>query len=194
MPRLAGCLIFLAGFTIIMGIMTAEVFYPDYNVSLNFISNLGSTPPPNSMVREPSAEIFDTIMKIAGVLVLIASFIVFKKLDKPFVLCLGLMGLGTLGVGVFPAYHIVPHLISAFIAFAIGGVAAILSFRVVKTPFSYLSVILGLITLGFLLVGKMASNLVVPSLGVGGTERWIAYPLMIWLTGLGGYLMNSKEK
>ena len=30
-------------------------------------------------------------------------------------------------------------------------------------------------------------------IGLGGTERWIVYPVMLWLTGLGGYLMNNQQ-
>lgn len=30
-------------------------------------------------------------------------------------------------------------------------------------------------------------------IGIGGTERWVAYPIMLWLTGFGGYLMNEKS-
>lgn len=26
------------------------------------------------------------------------------------------------------------------------------------------------------------------ALGVGGVERWVAYPVVIWVTGFGGYL------
>ncbi|MEG4294050.1 hypothetical protein Q5692_35110 [Microcoleus sp. C2C3] len=27
-------------------------------------------------------------------------------------------------------------------------------------------------------------------IGLGGTERWLVYPIVLWITGLGGYLMN----
>jgi hypothetical protein len=25
-----------------------------------------------------------------------------------------------------------------------------------------------------------------------GTERWLVYPIVLWITGLGGYLMNKN--
>lgn len=36
-----------------------------------------------------------------------------------------------------------------------------------------------------------APNIIVPFIGLGGTERWIVYPIVLWITGLGGYLMNK---
>jgi len=34
-----------------------------------------------------------------------------------------------------------------------------------------------------------------PILGGGGVERWVAYPIVIWLIGFGEYLpgLSSKE-
>ncbi|MFE1743741.1 hypothetical protein [Coleofasciculus sp. H7-2] len=32
----------------------------------------------------------------------------------------------------------------------------------------------------------------IPTLGRGGTERWIAHPLASWLTGFGGYLLGMR--
>ena len=34
----------------------------------------------------------------------------------------------------------------------------------------------------------------IPYLGVGGTERWVFYPTLFWLTGLGGYLLGIKDE
>jgi hypothetical protein len=31
-------------------------------------------------------------------------------------------------------------------------------------------------------------------IGDGGTERWVAYPILLWLTGLCGYLMNATTE
>lgn len=43
-------------------------------------------------------------------------------------------------------------------------------------------------------LGVLASYIVVgdvgphASLGVGGVERWIVYPIVLWITGFGGYM------
>lgn len=175
-----------------MGIITAEIFYPPgYSISLSMISTLGASPPPDSVIREPSAVIFDITMMIVGAIILVASFLMHKTFDKKLTISMGLLGLGALGVGVFPAFHVVMHPIVALITFASGGVAAILSAKTTKSPFSYISIILGLITLSFLFLGVVFPHSIVPILGSGGTERWAAYPVMIWLIGYGGYLMSK---
>jgi hypothetical membrane protein len=92
-------------------------------------------------------------------------------------------------VGIFPG-NIAPwHGIFAMVIFLAGGVGAITSFRIVKSPLRFVFICLGLISLFFL----FTSNSFVPALGVGGTERWVFYPIVFWLTGLGGYLLGSKE-
>jgi hypothetical protein len=30
-------------------------------------------------------------------------------------------------------------------------------------------------------------------LGIGGLERWIAYPILLWVTGFGGYLIGHSK-
>ena len=58
-------------------------------------------------------------------------------------------------------------------------------------PFSAISVILGLITLGALVlfVGKVYLGL-----GVGGMERMIVYPILVWGAGFGGYLIAYSQE
>lgn len=193
MGKISGVLFFIAGFVIFMGITTAEIFYPGYNVATNFISTLGSSPPPNSVVLQPSASIFDTAMIIAGALIIAGAIVLLKiNKDKLFETALIFMGIGSLGVGLCPAYTGMIHLTFAFTAFLAGGFAAIISFRDTKAPFRYVGVILGITTITFLIVGKFAPQLIVPILERGGVERWVAYPIMIWVIGLGGYLMNSN--
>jgi hypothetical protein len=31
------------------------------------------------------------------------------------------------------------------------------------------------------------------ALGVGGAERWVAYPVLLWAMGFGGYLAGSAR-
>lgn len=195
MQRVSGLLFFLGGVVMFMGIITAEIFYPPgYSISLNMISNLGSTRPPHSIINEPSAGIFDISLMIAGLLVIGGGFLIKKFAKKRLIyLPLLLMGVGTLGVGIFPAFHRYLHPVVALVAFLFGGLAAITSTPVIRPPFKYLSIILGAITLTALGLGIVFTNLVVPILGAGGIERWVAYPCMLWLIGFGGYLMGQKS-
>lgn len=195
MYKTSGILFFFAGTILLMGILTAEIFYPvSYSISKNMISNLGATPPPDSIVREPSAAIFDNSLKLAGLLVLIGTFLLYKSSKNKLVLPLIAMGLGTLGVGLFPAFHSIAHPISALISFLGGGVAAILTSKLTRPPFSNMSILFGSISLVFLFLGTLFPHVIVPIMGQGGTERWIVFPLILWLTGFGGYLMSYNGK
>lgn len=189
---IAGTLLFLAGVIAIMGIITAEIFYPSgYTTSNSEISDLGSTRPPNSIIMQPSAMIFNSTMIITGIMTLIGAycvFLIYRKLvfNIPF----GIFGLGVLGVGVFPGNVAVLHPLSALIAFIFGSIAAITSSKVLDSPFRYISICLGVIALFFL----FSAGFFIPILGDGGTERWVAYPIVMWLTGFGTYLLGANSK
>ena len=192
--QIAGSLLFLAGVIAIMGIITAEIFYPSgYSTSNSEISDLGATRPPNSIIVQPSAVIFNSTMIITGIMTLIGAycvFLIYRKLifNIPF----GIFGLGVLGVGIFPGNVELLHPLSALITFIFGGIAAITSSKVLDSPFRYVSICLGVVALFFL----FSAGFFIPLLGGGGTERWVAYPIVMWLVGFGGYLLgvNSKIK
>jgi hypothetical membrane protein len=188
--RIAGSLLFLAGVIIFMGIITGEVFYPiGYSTSANPISDLGATLPPNSLIFQPSAMIFDSTMIATGVMILLGAYF-FQRSNKKKLLSipLGLGGLGLLGVGVFPSNYGAVHLIFAMLAFISAGIAAVLSAKVISGPYRHMSICLGSITLVTLLLW----NTLIPLLGYGGTERWVAYPSTFWLTGFGAYLLGIQ--
>jgi hypothetical membrane protein len=192
MLKTAGLLFFLAGTCIIMGIITAEIFYPGYSISANMISNLGATRPPHSIIHEPAATIFDSTMIITGLMLLVGAFFLHKVYPKHLVgYTMGFMGMGTFGVGIFPAFHQYAHPITAFVAFFAGGLSALVSSRLISYPFSWVAVVLGTVSLFVLLLGVVFPQTIVPLLGIGGTERWVFYPIALWLTGFGGFLMSK---
>jgi hypothetical membrane protein len=192
----AGLLFFLAGSIILMGIITAETFYPEkytYTTSDSMISDLGATEPPNSIITQPSATIFNFSMMIVGILILFGTYFLFGALnDKIAAILIGLLGLGALGVGIFPGNVNPQHPLFALTTFISGGLSAIYSYRLIKSPFKYLSVLFGITGLFFL----FTAIIFIPIMGGGGVERWVAYPIVLWLIGFGGYLMglSSKEK
>ncbi len=188
----AGLLCFLAGSIILMGIITAEAFYPSgYTTANSEISDLGATRQPNSIITQPSATIFNTTMLVTGLMVLIASFLqhpYFKKwlFSVPFFL----FAAGLTGVGVFPGNIDPYHGICSLLTFTMGGLSAILSFTIVSAPFRYVAVVFGLITL----LTLFTAQTYIPIIGDGGTERWVAYPVVLWLIGFGGYLLGTTNK
>jgi hypothetical membrane protein len=183
----AGLLLFVAGVVALMGIITAEAYYPTiYSTATNEISDLGSTRPPNPVIYQPSATIFNVTMIVVGLLVLTAvNCLRIVKTRKLFIVPLALFGLGILGVGLFPG-NTTPHPYFALLTFTAGGISAILSAKIVTGPFKYASIALGAVAL----VALFFAGVFIPHLGDGGTERWIAYPITMWLTGLGGYYLG----
>ena len=188
---LAGLLFFLAGSIILMGIITGETFYPEeltYTTADSMISDLGATEPPNSIITQPSATIFNLTMIISGILILVGTYFLFRSFnDRAAAILVGLLGLGALGVGVFPGNINPQHPLFAMTTFISGGLSAIYSYRLIKSPFKYMAVILGLIAIFFL----FTANMFMPVMGGGGVERWVAYPVILWIIGFGGYLMGS---
>jgi hypothetical membrane protein len=193
--KLSGMLYFLAGSLALMGIITAEAMYPSgYSTFKNEISDLGSTKPPDIIIHQPSASIFNASMLLAGLMSLIASFYQHKHFKEFFfTVPIMLFSIGLAGVGLFPGNISLYHGMSSLLAFFAGGIAAIFSFKIVDTPLKYIGIMFGIIGITTWFIVVFTPNFIVPFIGLGGTERWIVYPIMLWLTGLGGYLMNTTQ-
>lgn len=184
----SGLLLFGAGVIALMGIITSEIFYPSgYSTSLHEISDLGSTRPPNSVIYQPSATIFNSTMIVTGILISMAAWFIHSFYHKFTVsVPLGIFGIGIFGVGIFPGNVEFYHGLFSMITFISGGIAAIASFRILETSFKFISIFLGVLSL---ILFFMAGSFI-PILGMGGTERWVVYPLVLWITGFGGYLLG----
>lgn len=102
--RIAGGLLFTGGAATLMGIITAEALYPArYGAARNVISDLGGSRPPNSVILQPSATIFDFTMVGVGVLVIGgAYFLRTARWGLATTIPVGLLGVGMLGLGIFP--------------------------------------------------------------------------------------------
>jgi hypothetical protein len=100
------------------------------------MSDLGGTRPPQGLVTQPSAMIFDTTMIIAGVLLLAGAFALWRL---------------------------------------------------------YLDRVLTVVSA--LLVGELGDNSpVAKSIGMGGVERWVVFPIILWLAFFGGHLLASRHR
>lgn len=190
--RIGGLLLFLAGAIALMGIITAESLYPaGYSTSESMISDLGGTEPPESRVEQPSAAIFDASMIVAGAFVIVAAAATWPALRRTaFTVFLALFGIGMLGVGVFPGHTGGVHAVFAMLTFSSGGVAAILSAQFLASPFRYVAIVLGAVPLANLVLFMfLGDSYFVAGLGEGGLERWVAYPILLWMAGCGGYLL-----
>jgi hypothetical membrane protein len=194
--RIGGTLLLLAGMVILMAIITAEALYPaPYSTGTNAISDLGGTEPPEAIVRQPSATIFDTAMIVSGALVLGGAWLVHRGFGRRSVsLPIAVLGIAAVGVGVFPGNTGTIHALFAMAAFVSGGVAALTAAVALRGPFRVVSIVLGAVALltlaSYLLLGD-ASPL--EPLGLGGIERWIVYPTVLWLVAFGGWTAGWAE-
>ena len=167
-------------------------------MSGNYISDLGVG---------PSSIIFNSSVFLLGLLLLIGTYFLRHISDfKTVNLLLLLMALGAMGIGVFTKDLGTVHGAVATMAFFFAGLSAISSFKVLKKPLSLISIILGTMTLGALVLfssgmitsGSLTSNIAYDSdfymgLGPGGMEHMIVYPALMWLAGFSGHLVTQRE-
>lgn len=196
----AGVLLTSAGIGIIMSIITNEALYPrgrHYSTFANSISDLGGTLPPNSYMVQPNRTIFIATMAVAGVLVLAATYMLWPVMQRRrIVVGLGAFGVGLIGIAVFPGNVAGWHPLFALVCFLAGSVTAILSRKVLASPIRYFAAALGSVALAATVLGLEAFETWGPQaeIGIGGIERWIAYPVLLWLVLFGVQLMTREPK
>lgn len=193
--RIAGALLSITGIGVIMSIITNEALYPaarHYSTFGSTISDLSGTVPPNSYIAEPNRMIFLATMAVAGLLVLAATALLWRVIEhRGFLAALAVLSIGFIGIAVFPGDVATWHPVFALACFLGGSVAAILSARVFDRPLRYFAVSLGSVALASTILGLDAFTNAWPQtwIGLGGVERWIAYPVLLWMVLLGGALM-----
>lgn len=192
--RKAGLALFAGAVQFAVGLTLAEIEYPGYDMSENFISNLGDW---SDSLAATSAYLFNGSIILLGASILVTSWFLFRSIvDRVFPIVIALAGIGAIGVGVFPEGEGNPlrlqiiHTIFSFIAFFFSALSALVAFRIVRAPLNYLSVLLGLaslVALGFFAtgIGDYAG------LGIGGMERMVVWPVLTWAIAFGGYLLAT---
>lgn len=189
--KAAGAFIFVGGTQFVLGMVIGEALHPSYSISQNYISDLG---------MGPSASIFNSSAFLLGLMIVTGTYFLQRSLRNRLVTgLLVLAGVGAMGVGVFPENYPAMHEVVSGVAFIFGGLAPIAAYRVLRKPFRYFSVVLGLVSL-FAMILLSAQYFFglgeqyILGLGPGGMERMIAYPVLLWEMGLGGYLMASTQE
>jgi len=172
----AGLVLFVGSVQWLMMMIILESFQPDYNSSLHYVSSLGVG---------TTSIIYNISIFLFGLSVVISSSILYKTLGgKIFPLTLLITGLLVMGVGLFPENVRPIHGYVTAFAFLFAVFAPILSFKALKPPLSYISIIIGLISLTLLIVflpylGLPAeSTIQILGFAKGTLERMIIYPLM----------------
>ncbi len=195
-PRIAGLLLATAGAVTLMGIITAEAVYPAvYTTAANEISDLGGRMA-DGAILQPAGYVFTAAMVTTGLATIAAATILLRSRAGLFLgWAVMLNGIGTLGVGLFPSGSGPIHSSSAVVSFVAGGLCGIAGGLARTGPPSWFSYLLGGVTLSVLVLALFGGldGGALTGLGIGGAERWIAYPVVLWQVMFGGVLMAGSR-
>jgi len=199
--KTAGLLALLAAAQWVLMVIVAETQYPNYVIQQHFLSDLGATcqrglVPIACVIVSPSSLIWDSTLALMGLLSLVSAVLFYAATRKRgFSILFGLWGLGAFIAGVVPETLLSVHELASTLAFVGGSLAAIVAYRFLPSPLKYLSVVLGLLSFASLIVlifeGPFYRWNGIFGLGVGGIERMVVYPIIIWEIALGAYLMSG---
>lgn len=174
MIKIAGYLILLGVSQFLLLMVISESLYPGYSVHSNYISDLGVG---------KTAILFNASIILMGLLIIVSSFSLNRRTLS---VLLFIVGLSSMLVGIFPETTGFPHLMSALFTFLFGGITAIVSSIYFRF---YLWALLGFISLIALVL--FIAHIYGP-LGVGGMERMIVYPELIWGISFGSRISVNK--
>ncbi|MEO6503001.1 MAG: DUF998 domain-containing protein [Jatrophihabitantaceae bacterium] len=188
-------LLFAGAGAVLMGVITAEALYPiaaHYNTHTSSVSDLAAMRPDN-VVRQPSAMIFNGTMILAGLAIAVAAYLLHREGNgRRLTVPLALLGSGMVGVGFVSGKHLALHTLFAMTAFVSGGVGALLTAKAHPGALRLVFRCLGLVSLTSLAVGSFLLEWApVDRLGEGGAERWVIYPVILWVVALGVGLMTA---
>jgi hypothetical membrane protein len=191
----AGALLFIGVLQWFLMVIAAETLFPGYTTRANDLSDLASTVPPNISLVQPSAIMFNATTFLFGLTVLISAFLIYRSNGKRlFTALFATSGLAAMAVGVFPGDTGIIHGLVAMACFVTAPLSAIAAYRLVNKPFAFFTVVIGIFSLIVLFSAVFAgeSSLFV-AFGRGGEERAVAYPVLLWMIGFGGYLMGYSQ-
>jgi len=170
---------------IFIGMLLSEALYPNYNPLRNYISDLGVG---------NTAPIFNTSVIILGILIIIGGILISLSYiggvgKYIFLVLASVTGIGAVGVGIFPETTS-PHSVFALIAFLIGGITILYSMSFLRHGLRYFSLVMGVLSLIALV---LFVNRTPTPLGIGGMERLIVYPQLIWAIAFGLDLFLKRK-
>lgn len=173
-----------------------------YSWTNNAISDLGNTvcgEYSQRYVCSPGYGLMNLSFVFLGITMVLGAFLIYEGFHKSLrslfgFTCMGLAGLGSVLVGVFPE-NTNPelHLVGAILPFLVGNLGMIVLGWVLDIPkwLRYYSLASGLIGLSAAIL--FALNLY-PGLGLGGMERLAIYPQTTWLIIFGVYISANRAK
>lgn len=172
---------------------------PSYSWRLNAISDLGATGCglfDDRFVCSPWHALMNISLVLLGLTMAIGSAFLYSRLRSSRVgICLmAVAGIGAILVGLFPEDSIYwAHITGQDLAFVLGNIALIIfgltrHFTRFFRLYSIASGVVGLVALALFLSHHRFF------LGLGGMERVVAYPLVVWLIVIGVYLAARSNR
>ena len=185
--RLSGILFFLLATAFLSVTMLAASIAPDYDFHGAAISDLG--------VIDQTAMLFNSVLALIGVLNIAGGSLLYRSQRRRWLLALYVVaGAGAVGAGLFPLSTGGLHATFALLAFVCFNLEGLGTAALLAGPLRVLGLLAGAIGLFFtivMVIGDSGNPAVFGPIGHGGAERMIAYPVMLWLLALGGYLMAT---
>ncbi len=182
--RRAGILFTIGASLFLLLTTAAESIYPKFSLQTNAISDLAAIGTSTTVIEE-------TAILALSICWMLGAFYLFRNTGRR-----GLMILNLIPV------NLVIHSLGT-IGFPLGAVAALLSYRMIRSFFRYLSLALGTLSIFSTIIIFVGWRVVCgtcgyqqglsqAALGLGGWESMIIYPIIIWLIGFGNYLMTAR--
>ena len=183
---IAGALYLTGGISFWIIVTISEAIYPSYSVRTNMLSDLGA-------IGTTTGLLFDVSVFSLSLMWVVAAFLIFSQ-HKPYLIANLLLPVGLLLASVSPENVYLPlHIAGAYIGFVGGAAATLCDFKMIKSRFRYFALILGILSVISIVVlfRGYTNGIDSQTLGAGGWERLVLYPLVVWFIALGAYLMSD---
>lgn len=206
LPARAGPILWLvSGQYFVVQVVVASAFKAGYEWGANTISDLGNTRCASyggRTVCSPWHLLMNGSFVVLGITMLGGAVLLGRQLAgdgsrtaKLGFWCLGLAGLGTIVVGVFPENTVAGlHQAGAALPFVLGNVGVLLVGATVgRLPTGVRATTIGAGGVGLVGLVLFLSHAYL-GLGTGGMERVTAYPQDVWMIAIGGYLLSPAGR
>jgi len=186
--RIAGLLVFVGGVQFVLAVIISEATYSGYSVGKQVMSDLG-----NWSLDGNYAAIFNVSIILLGILGIVSTYFIQRAFkNRTFTILVALISISAVGVGVVAENVFLPvHDIFALVLWVSAALAAFMSYKFEKSPLSYVSVVLGAVIVVAVFFFSLTD--VHFGLGLGGLQRMINYPILLWLIGFGAYLIGDSN-
>lgn len=184
---------------IIVALSWSKIGYSWANNTISDLANTECGLYGNRLVCSPMHTLMNISYIIVGVTIISGALLSQKEFSSKFIVrlgfgCMALAGAGAILIGLFPENSISSlHITGAALSFVLGNLGMlILGVKLKSLPkalrlYTILSGVVGLLALLFFM------KEIYGSIGIGGMERFVAYPQTIWMIVFGGYLLLKQR-